>query len=101
MTVVEALACGTPAIATKGTPWRQLELFRCGWWTETSVEGIQGALEQATAMPIGELKVMGMRGRELAEKEYSWDRIAEQMSDTYEWVVGGGNGRAPKCVEVS
>lgn len=101
MTVVEALACGTPAIATKGTPWRQLELFRCGWWTETSVKGIQGALEQATAMPIGELKVMGMRGRELAEKEYSWDRIAEQMSDTYEWVVGGGNGKAPKCVEVS
>jgi glycosyltransferase involved in cell wall biosynthesis len=99
MTVVEALACGTPAIATKGTPWRDLEIHKCGWWADTTVEGIQGALEQAVALPLSDLHGMGIRGRNLAETIYSWGKVAEQMFEFYDWVIGGADGQAPNCVE--
>ena len=32
--VAEALASGTPAVTTMGTPWSELESRRCGWWTK-------------------------------------------------------------------
>jgi glycosyltransferase involved in cell wall biosynthesis len=32
ITVAEALAVGTPVIATKGAPWSGLETEGCGWW---------------------------------------------------------------------
>jgi len=99
MTVVESLACGTPAIATKGTPWQALEIHKCGWWADTSVEGIQRALEQAIELPTSELHAMGLRGRDLAETLYSWKKIAEQMFEFYDWVIGGADGSPPKCVE--
>ena len=38
--VAEALACGTPVITTKGTPWSELESEHCGWWTEIGMKAL-------------------------------------------------------------
>jgi poly(glycerol-phosphate) alpha-glucosyltransferase len=33
---------------------------------------------------------MGRRGRALVEKNYAWNRLAENMADLYAWLAGGG-----------
>lgn len=42
--IVEALAQGTPVIASKGTPWKLLEESGCGFWIENSVYEIACAI---------------------------------------------------------
>lgn len=36
--VAEALAVGVPVITTQGTPWEDLETYKCGWWIDLSVK---------------------------------------------------------------
>ena len=38
--VAEALACGLPVICTQAGPWQCLPEAQCGWWCETSAEGL-------------------------------------------------------------
>jgi hypothetical protein len=35
MVVAKSLARGVPVIASKGTPWSDLETHRCGLWVDT------------------------------------------------------------------
>ena len=42
ITVAEALAAGTPVIATKGAPWRALQSEGCGWWIDHGIEPLVG-----------------------------------------------------------
>ena len=47
-------------------------------------------------MNESERKEMGVRGRKLVEEKYSWQMIAEQMLEFYQWLLHGG--KLPKCV---
>jgi glycosyltransferase involved in cell wall biosynthesis len=94
--VGEALAHGLPVITTRGTPWRELERHRCGWWVDIGVAPLAAALKQATSLPNEELREMGERGRCMVQENYSWNRIASEMVQVYEWALGGGT--APGCV---
>jgi glycosyltransferase involved in cell wall biosynthesis len=96
--VAEALMAGVPVIATHGTPWQSLENERCGWWIEMNEVCLRDALLVALETPATELRAMGRRGREFAVRAFSWERIASQMAEVYEWVLGGG--APPACVEV-
>ncbi len=90
MTVAEALAQGVPVIASKGTPWSGIVENDCGWWIETGASTIQGSLEQALALDREELARRGAKGREWMTREFSWQRVARDMSEVYRWVVQGG-----------
>ena len=90
LVVAEALACGVPVITTKGTPWQDLEIHRCGWWVEMGAEPLANALRAAMALSDAERVEMGQRGRKLVEEKYNWPRIAEQMKAVYEWMLGLG-----------
>ena len=48
--VIEALAHGVSVITTKGTPWRELEERKCGWWIDIGVEPLACALKEAMAL---------------------------------------------------
>ena len=41
-------------------------------------------------MEDSERLAMGARGRSLVERRFTWPRIAGEMRDVYNWVVGGG-----------
>lgn len=86
--VAEALAAGIPAIVSRGAPWPGLETERCGWWTERGVEPLVNALREATSLRDDERHVMGERGRTLVERDYNWDKIAQDMRTVYEWTLG-------------
>jgi glycosyltransferase involved in cell wall biosynthesis len=89
LTVAEALAAGTPAISTKGSPWSRLESEGCGWWVDHGAEPLASALESAMAMPRASLKSMGAKGRAWIAREFSWERAAGDMLDVYHWLARG------------
>jgi glycosyltransferase involved in cell wall biosynthesis len=87
ITVAEALAVGTPVIATKGAPWRGLESEGCGWWIEHGIEPLAAALANAMAMTREKLQAMGAKGRSWVSRDFSWDRVARDMLDLYRWLA--------------
>lgn len=81
--VAEALACGTPVITTKGTPWQELETEHCGWWTEIGTEPTKKALKNFLTLSEHELEQMGVNGRKLVEEKYSTGIISRQFMQMY------------------
>ena len=90
VTVAEALASGTPVIASQGTPWQGLERERCGRWVQIGVEPLAAALEEMMVMGDEERTAMGMRGREWIRRDFSWKGIGAKMKAAYEWLLEKG-----------
>jgi glycosyltransferase involved in cell wall biosynthesis len=98
MTVAEALASGTPAITTKGTPWQDLRASGAGWWIDIGVAPLAKALEEAMSTPMEKLDDMGRAGCALVRRDYDWANIAQSMNEVYGWLLAKGD--RPSCVHV-
>ncbi len=85
--VAEALACGTPVVTTKGTPWHELRTENCGWWTEVGTEPTINALRAFLQLTVNDLGKMGRNGRRLVERKYSSKKVAEDMVALYKKVI--------------
>lgn len=48
--IVEALSQGTPVIASKGTPWQQLDTKGAGWWIDANQEEISHTVDKLLAL---------------------------------------------------
>lgn len=93
ITIVEGLAAELPAIATKGTPWKDLVDNNCGWWIDQGVDALEAALRDAFTKSDGELKRMGENGLRLIESKYSWMSIANSVKRAYcSIIAGNANG---------
>lgn len=79
MPVAEALACGVPAICTRGTPWSVLPESQCGWWCETTADGLAIAIRDMLYHYDEELAAMGERGKKLAASLFSWQAVAAKL----------------------
>src|SRR5262249_34498814 len=90
VTVAEALAAGTPVIATKGAPWRGLASEGCGWWSDHGGEPLVAVPATANAMRREALQEMGAKGRAWMERDFSWDSAGRDMLDVYRWLAFGG-----------
>jgi glycosyltransferase involved in cell wall biosynthesis len=102
MVVAESLANGTPVICTKGAPWAALDAERCGWWIEHGVAPMAAMLEAAMNLPRLELDEMGARGHRWMEKEFSWERVADDMETVYRWCLSGApHGSIPSVVDIA
>jgi glycosyltransferase involved in cell wall biosynthesis len=82
--VAEALSFGLPVLTTTGAPWPQLEMNGCGWRVEISADGLARGLRQATALDGNSLVAMGMRGRQLVDKEFRWPAVGARFAEAYE-----------------
>ncbi len=93
--VAEALWTGVPVITTKGTPWSELEEYKCGKWIDLPAEGsnpstweaLDEALVSVMSMSDAERGEMGKCGRKLVEEKYTWDAVCSNMIKGYEGVV--------------
>ena len=83
----EALACGTPVITTKGTPWKELDSEHCGWWIEIGSAATQKALKEFLSLTSKELEIMGKNGRKLIERQYSIRQTANEMYLLYQKTI--------------
>lgn len=83
--VLDALAHGLPVIATKGTPWRELEEDHCGWWIEPDADSLQVALKTAMSLTDEQRRTLGNNGWRVAER-YSWANIVERLLRLYGFI---------------
>ena len=81
--VLEALSYGVPAIATKGTPWRELESENCGLWIDQGVKALEEALVHLMSISDYERATLGNNGRRLASSKYQWPKIADNLVNFY------------------
>lgn len=91
MVVVEALSKGIPVIATKGTPWQDLEDCNCGWWIENNYNTLKATINAAIATEQAEYTVMSNHAKELAQSRYSIDYTAEKMHQLYNYLINKNN----------
>lgn len=81
--IAEALACGTPVITTKGTPWAEIDGV-CGCWIERREDELRNAMLSMLDKTAKELEEMGKSGRKLIEERYSATKMAAQLMTVYE-----------------
>lgn len=90
MIITEALSVGTPVIASKGTPWEELNTHHCGWWVDNDVDTLATTIREALAISEEERIAMGKRGQQLVKENYSAEMVAQKMKGLYEWILYGG-----------
>lgn len=88
--ISEALVKGVPVIASKGTPWEELNTHRCGWWVDNDVETLAATIREALNTPEEDRLAMGERGKQLIKDNYSVEMVAGKMKRLYEWILYGG-----------
>lgn len=85
MVVLEALACGTPVVATKSCPWPTLAEKGAGRWVDRTPEAVAEALLEVLGDPEAAAR-MGAAGRAMAES-YSWRAVGKSMAEQYATIV--------------
>jgi len=98
ITVAEALACGIPCIASKGSPWRCIDDEGAGWWVSNDVHTLSSVMYAALAKSPEELQRMGERGRKMIERDFSWTGVGIKMKSAYDWILG--NADRPDWVKI-
>ncbi|MBP5479233.1 MAG: glycosyltransferase, partial [Bacteroidaceae bacterium] len=93
LVVAESLACGTPVITTKGTPWEKIcgqknaetgeTEGQCGWWIETGSDPLAEAIRTFLDTPEDKLREMGRNGRALMESQYCTVKVADELINIY------------------
>ena len=86
--ILEGLVRRIPCIATKGSPWKELQERRCGWWVDYTQEAITAAVSEALTASEERLATMGRQGRKLMEERYSVEAVAACFEQLYRWILG-------------
>ncbi len=92
--VPEALSHGVPVVASRFTPWAELEDVRCGRWVENSPTELANAIETYLRSP-DLARIEGERGRALVERRYTWEAVARSMIDVYREAISLLPSRRP------
>ncbi len=89
MVVPEALMEGIPVIASKGTPWEELNTHNCGWWVDNDVDTLAETIEIALNTPEEKRQDMGRNGQKFVIENYSVEVVTKKMIRLYEWILNG------------
>ncbi len=81
VTVLEAMTCRVPVIATRESNVPELENEGGGWLCNAGVDSIQETLSRALATSDAERKSRGQTARALVERRYTWPGIAAAIRD--------------------
>lgn len=66
--VVEAMAQGTPVVASQGTPWSVLDEFKAGFWVKNDSNSLKLVIDQIIGMAEDEYMIYSMNALELSRK---------------------------------
>ena len=95
MSVLEAWSYGLPVVMTDFCNIPEGFVAGAALEIEPNAESIAGGLAQLGDMSASDLSSMGDRGRKLVERQFTWDKIAQDMKAVYEWCLGG---EKPSCI---
>lgn len=96
MVVLEAWANSKPVLMTPQCNLPEGFSSGAAIRIEPNAESIAQGLRTLFQSSISELQSTGSHGRALAAERFAWPRIAEQMKELYEWMLGGGP--RPACL---
>ena len=82
--VLEALANSTPVIASKYTPWEEIEENQCGYWVDNSPESIQIYLEKIFTLSSDEYLNYCRNSHNLVCNNYNISQKINHLIDIYE-----------------
>lgn len=88
--ILEGLVRRIPCIATKGSPWKVLKEYNCGWWIDYNQEEINKAIEEAVNKSPEQLYEMGKNGFKLVKTMFTKEIVGIKLHKTYEWLLNGG-----------
>ena len=95
--ILEAMCCALPVLLTPECHFPDAVLkgaaIECAPREDSLETGLRELLEQSD----GARAAMGARGRDLVAQKYSWQSVARQWKQVYQWCAQ--NGTAPAFVE--
>jgi glycosyltransferase involved in cell wall biosynthesis len=80
----EAMAAGTPILASTFTPWQEVENYGIGKWVANEVEHTSKALNDLLA---SDLKTMGEKSKQFITEHYTWQKIGYQFKELFEEIA--------------
>jgi poly(glycerol-phosphate) alpha-glucosyltransferase len=99
VSVLEAWAYGLPVVMTAHCHLPKGFAVGAALCIDTAVPGIERGLLDLMGMSDEERSTMGLLGRQLVEKEFSWASYAEQMHAVYAWMTRSGS--RPDCMSLA
>jgi glycosyltransferase involved in cell wall biosynthesis len=86
--ILEAMACGTPAVVSTECHFPEVAEAGAGEVVPLETNAIAGALDRVLGDPTLRER-MGKSGRELVAARFTWPRIAERSVDVYDRLIQG------------
>lgn len=96
MAILEALACSLPCLITTSCHFPELQNAGGAIVVEPQTAAVTQGLRELLERTEHERKRLGQIGRQLVERQYTWDQQARRLESVYEWLAGGGS--VPECV---
>lgn len=96
ISVLEAWSYGLPVLMTPECNIPEGFQTEAAISMKADVESITHGLTELLAMSEDERICMGIRGRQLVQKSFSWTAYTTQMHAVYLWLLGSGD--KPDCV---
>src|SRR5437899_5327771 len=79
MSLLEALACQVPVVATQSCNFPEISTSGAGWECDATVESLGDALGEALRASDLERMQRGQAGRELIQNHYAWPGIVSAL----------------------
>jgi len=79
MSLLEAMACGVPVLATKQCNCPDVELSGAGWLCDPDLDSLVKALSVALNVAESERRQRGAAGRRLVERSFAWPKVASEI----------------------
>ncbi len=99
MAILEALAARLPVIATTACHFPELASREAAIVVEPQAADVLAALRALHERSADDRRGMALRGRQLVEGHYSWQRQGSRLAEVYRWLASGGE--APEAVEMA
>ena len=90
MSVLEAWSYRLPVLMTPECNLPEGFAAEAALRIETNAESTAKGINQLFAMSERDLSSMGRRGYELVKDRFTWQTVARQMKEVYDWVLIGG-----------
>jgi glycosyltransferase involved in cell wall biosynthesis len=79
MSLLEAMACGLPVIATHACNFPEISANHAGWECDSVVDSLSVTLRTALEAPEAERREYGRNGRRLVETRYAWSAVIQTL----------------------
>ncbi|SEQ51540.1 glycosyltransferase family 4 protein [Neolewinella agarilytica] len=84
---MEAMAQGTPVVASLGTPWQILEEKEAGYWVDNSPESLQETVEKILRLSPEKVAELSANALKLAREEFSIYENVNEWETAYQTAI--------------